>query len=320
MILSASREQKNVPSRCTASMRRQFSSVMSTVASRCVTIGPPARHLGHLLQLLVAELRGERGVALHAADAGVVHQHVEPAAALRDLLEHARDRGRVRHVGGDRDAAERRGGLLGQDRIEIVDHDARALLDVALGDRESDAARRSGDQCDLAVQSIHSGSPCRRGVIMPRFGVSFSTRLAMPADLERLLPLVRELWKHEHMEWDDDAHAGRARAPARRRVARPRLDLRGRGPRDRVPGALLRLQPGVLRPRRVHRRALHRPRVPEPRPRLRSVLATVEAACRELDVRALHLEVDHVNERAKGLYKRAGYADHDRWLMTEGAD
>jgi GNAT superfamily N-acetyltransferase len=38
---------------------------------------------------------------------------------------------------------------------------------------------------------------------MPRFDVSFSARIAEPGDLERLLPLVRELWKHEHMEWDE---------------------------------------------------------------------------------------------------------------------
>jgi ribosomal protein S18 acetylase RimI-like enzyme len=47
------------------------------------------------------------------------------------------------------------------------------------------------------------------------------------------------------------------------------------------------------------------------------LLATVEAACPALGVRALHLEVDHVNERAKGLYVRAGYADHERYLMTK---
>ena len=43
---------------------------------------------------------------------------------------------------------------------------------------------------------------------MPRSAVSFRLREATPGDLDRLLPLVRELWKHEQMTWDD------ARTPA----------------------------------------------------------------------------------------------------------
>ena len=150
---------------------------------------------------------------------------------------------------------------------------------------------------------------------MPRFGVSFSTRIATPADLERLLPLVRELWKHEHMEWDDsrtpaalarllgDPSLGRVwiSEDAGRAIAYLALcfgySLEFFG-RDAFIDELY-VDPAY----RNHGHGAH-------------LLATVEAACPELDVRALHLEVDHVNERAKGLYKRAGFEDHDRWLMT----
>lgn len=151
---------------------------------------------------------------------------------------------------------------------------------------------------------------------MPRFGVSFSTRLAVPGDLERLLPLVRELWKHEHMEWDDlrtpaalarllgDASLGRVwiSEDAGRAIAYLALcfgySLEFFG-RDAFIDELY-VDPAY----RNHGHGAH-------------MLATVDEACAELGVRALHLEVDHVNERAKGLYKRAGYAEHERFLMTK---
>lgn len=41
-----------------------------------------------------------------------------------------------------------------------------------------------------------------------------------------------------------------------------------------------------------------------------------ERAC-ELGVNAIHLEVDHGNEPAEELYRRAGYDDHARFLMTK---
>lgn len=40
-------------------------------------------------------------------------------------------------------------------------------------------------------------------------------------------------------------------------------------------------------------------------------------ACRELGVRALHLEVERYNEGAQALYRRMGFADHNRYLMTK---
>ena len=151
---------------------------------------------------------------------------------------------------------------------------------------------------------------------MPRFDVSFSTRNAVPEDLERLLPLVRELWKHEQMTWDD------ARTPA----ALARLlgnETLGRvwiaEDAGRAIGYLalcfgysleffgrdafideLYVDPAY----RNHGHGAH-------------LLATAATACPALGVCALHLEVGHVNERAKGLYLRAGYSDHERFLMTK---
>jgi ribosomal protein S18 acetylase RimI-like enzyme len=43
----------------------------------------------------------------------------------------------------------------------------------------------------------------------------------------------------------------------------------------------------------------------------------VEERARELGVNALHLEVDQGNEPAEELYRRTGYEDHARFLLTK---
>jgi ribosomal protein S18 acetylase RimI-like enzyme len=43
----------------------------------------------------------------------------------------------------------------------------------------------------------------------------------------------------------------------------------------------------------------------------------VEERARELGVNAIHLEVDQSNEPAAELYRRTGYDDHARFLMTK---
>jgi GNAT superfamily N-acetyltransferase len=45
-------------------------------------------------------------------------------------------------------------------------------------------------------------------------------------------------------------------------------------------------------------------------------LEHVVALCKERGVGALHLEVDHVNPRARALYERNGFVAHERALMT----
>jgi ribosomal protein S18 acetylase RimI-like enzyme len=48
----------------------------------------------------------------------------------------------------------------------------------------------------------------------------------------------------------------------------------------------------------------------------RQAMEYVEAQARALGVNALHLEVDRGNDAAIELYRRAGYEDHGRHLMT----
>lgn len=43
----------------------------------------------------------------------------------------------------------------------------------------------------------------------------------------------------------------------------------------------------------------------------------LEDICRRAGVRALHLEVERANTKAQSVYRKAGFADHDRYLMTK---
>jgi GNAT superfamily N-acetyltransferase len=49
----------------------------------------------------------------------------------------------------------------------------------------------------------------------------------------------------------------------------------------------------------------------------REALEVAEAYCREAGVNALHLEVERHREDALELYRRRGFADFDRYLMTK---
>jgi len=49
----------------------------------------------------------------------------------------------------------------------------------------------------------------------------------------------------------------------------------------------------------------------------RRAMEFVEEKARAMDVNALHLEVDRGNDPAAELYRRTGYEDHGRHLMTK---
>jgi diamine N-acetyltransferase len=48
----------------------------------------------------------------------------------------------------------------------------------------------------------------------------------------------------------------------------------------------------------------------------REFLRFVEEQCRQFGVTALHLEVERKNKAAQEFYRRLGFQDHDRYLMT----
>lgn len=49
----------------------------------------------------------------------------------------------------------------------------------------------------------------------------------------------------------------------------------------------------------------------------RQAIAFAETQCRALGVYALHLEVERDNTNAHALYRKVGFVDHDRYLMTK---
>lgn len=52
----------------------------------------------------------------------------------------------------------------------------------------------------------------------------------------------------------------------------------------------------------------------------RRAVAFLEKKALEMGVKAVHLEVDRGNDPALELYRRAGYEDHHRFLMTKWVD
>ena len=49
----------------------------------------------------------------------------------------------------------------------------------------------------------------------------------------------------------------------------------------------------------------------------RAALDFAAEVCRARGVRALHLEVERANTSAQALYRKHGFKDHDRYLMTK---
>jgi ribosomal protein S18 acetylase RimI-like enzyme len=48
-----------------------------------------------------------------------------------------------------------------------------------------------------------------------------------------------------------------------------------------------------------------------------SAIQFVERVCPSLGIQAIHLEVDRKNTAAQNLYRKVGFEDHDRYLMTK---
>lgn len=49
----------------------------------------------------------------------------------------------------------------------------------------------------------------------------------------------------------------------------------------------------------------------------KKALNFVEKLCKQEGIKAMRLEVERHNERAQAVYRKTGYRDHDRYLMTK---
>jgi len=140
-------------------------------------------------------------------------------------------------------------------------------------------------------------------------------RVAGPNDLEGLLPFVREFWVIERLPFVEAAVrralAGILANPDYGRVLAIELESRPIGYCVLTFGYSLEHLGRDAFIDELYVREAHRDRGIGSR-------AVEHAAelCARLGVGALHLEVDHVNPRARALYERRGFVAHDRALMT----
>jgi GNAT superfamily N-acetyltransferase len=136
------------------------------------------------------------------------------------------------------------------------------------------------------------------------------------SDAETLLPLVREFYECEHIAFDEaDAREALRQILSDARLGRVWLirygaeavgyivlafgfSLEFKGRDAFVDELFLRAD---FRGRGLGARAL----------------GVAAEACRAEGVRALHLEVERANATAQGVYRRFGFKDHDRYLLTK---
>ena len=138
---------------------------------------------------------------------------------------------------------------------------------------------------------------------------------ASTADLDALLPLVREFYAGERLPhdervlrralgelWAEPMHGGiwlaRQGQPVGYGILCCGFSLEYGG-RDAFVDELY-VRPG-FRDRGIGNR----------------LLDAMEEECRRRGIAALHLEVDHGNPAGRRLYVRRGFVDHDRLLMTK---
>ena len=140
-------------------------------------------------------------------------------------------------------------------------------------------------------------------------------RIAGPHDLETLLPFVREFWVIERIPYVEPAVrgalAGILANPELGRVVVIEVESRPVGYYVLTLGYSLEYLGRDAFVDELYLRPPQRGRGVGSR-----ALEHAAGLCGELGVGALHLEVDHVNPRARALYERVGFAVHERALMT----
>ena len=147
---------------------------------------------------------------------------------------------------------------------------------------------------------------------------SLIIREATLQDEAKLLPMMRLLAEQEpgKMEFDEPA----ARATFRRFLSIPafgRVWLLSEGS---LPVGYIVLTVGFSFEFHGHDAFIDELYVDAPYRRKgygRQAVDFVEKKAREIGVNAIHLEVDDGNDPALELYRRTGFEDHDRFLMTK---
>lgn len=146
--------------------------------------------------------------------------------------------------------------------------------------------------------------------------IDINFRLVLESDIDRLLPMMRDFYKFEHLPYD----AALLRKLIKKLISDEPLgrfivfELRNELIGYMVLGFGFSLE--------FHGRdCLIDEFYIRPEHRSRGIGAqAVEFAlglCREEGIEAVHLEADHTNVRGHEFYKRLGFKDHPRHLMTK---
>lgn len=144
-------------------------------------------------------------------------------------------------------------------------------------------------------------------------GASFAP--AAPDDEDLVVAMMRELYVHDGLYFDE----ARARAALARLLADASLGRVWVARADGEPAGYLVLTLGYSLEFAGRDAFVDELYLREPfrgGGLGRRAIETAVAACRELGVEALHLEVERANTGAQGFYRRLGFHDHDRYLMT----
>lgn len=146
--------------------------------------------------------------------------------------------------------------------------------------------------------------------------VTETFRVAERADIETLLQFMREYYEFDHLPFDEQvARTALAKFVDNESLGRIWLicaDGEAIGYLVLTLGYSLEYGGRDAFIDEVYIRASHRGRGIG-----QSALTFAEGVCRTLGVRALHLEVERTNTNAHGLYRKAGFVDHDRYLLTK---
>jgi diamine N-acetyltransferase len=146
--------------------------------------------------------------------------------------------------------------------------------------------------------------------------LGFAVRSAAPTDLALLLPMVRDLHRHEGLP----PPAGEVDSALRELLADDRLGCAFVAEAEGKPVGYLVLGFGYsleFHGRDAFVDELHVADAARGQGVGSLLLDAAELACRARGIRALHLESGHSNPDATRLYERRGFKAHERHLMTK---
>lgn len=141
-------------------------------------------------------------------------------------------------------------------------------------------------------------------------------RIAARADADLLVRFMRELYEHDHLPFDEPA-ARQALEKILQDYSLGRVWLIYDGEQT-IGYVVLTLGYSLEYHGRdafvdeIYIRASHRGKGIGTQ-----IIEFVEKVCRELEVQALHLEVERANTKAQAFYHKVGFEDHERYLLTK---